>query len=77
LDRYRERNFNNNITLPAWAYVLTQIAFSDFRYTQNVIANHRNLSVELDALPVEVLQTRIVSEVEKHVDLDALAEQAG
>jgi len=31
------------------------------------------VSVELDALPVEVLRTRIVAEVEKCVDLDALA----
>ena len=27
---------SSNIALPAWAYVLTQIAFGDFRYTQNV-----------------------------------------
>ena len=32
------------------------------------------MSVELDALPVDVLQTWIVAEVEKHIDLDALAQ---
>ena len=31
------------------------------------------MSVEVDALPVDVLRTRIVAEVEKCVDLDALA----
>jgi hypothetical protein len=31
------------------------------------------MSIELDALLVDVLQTRIVAEVEKRMDLDALA----
>ena len=31
------------------------------------------MSVELDALPVDVLRKRIVAEVEKRMDLDALA----
>jgi hypothetical protein len=31
------------------------------------------MSVELDALPVDVLRMRIVGEVEKRMDLDALA----
>jgi hypothetical protein len=31
------------------------------------------VSVGLDALPVDVLRTRIVAEVEKRMDLDALA----
>ena len=36
--------------------------------------NTVDVSVELDALAVDVLRTRIVAEVEKHMDLDALAE---
>jgi len=35
--------------------------------------NTGDVSVEVDALPVDVLRTRIVAEVEKCVDLDALA----
>lgn len=38
------------------------------------LAKHGDLSVELDALPVDVLRECIVSEVEAHMDLDALAE---
>jgi hypothetical protein len=37
-------------------------------------SNTGDASVELDALPVDVLRTQIVAEVEKRVDLDALAE---
>ena len=36
--------------------------------------NTGDISVELDMLPVDVLRTRIVAEVGKRVDLDALAE---
>jgi hypothetical protein len=35
------------------------------------------VSVELDALLVDVLRTRIVAEVEKRMDLNALARQVG
>jgi hypothetical protein len=39
------------------------------------IAKHGvDMAVELDALPPDVLRQRIVEEVEKHVDLDILAE---
>lgn len=38
------------------------------------IAEHGDVSVELDALPVEVLKKRIIEEVEVRMDLDALAE---
>ncbi len=37
------------------------------------IAKHGDMSVELDALPFDVLRARIVAEVEKRMDLDALA----
>ncbi len=36
------------------------------------IQKHGDVSVELDALPVQVLRTRLVSEIEKRLDLDAL-----
>jgi hypothetical protein len=36
------------------------------------IAMHGDVSVELDALPVDVLRDRIVTEVESRMDLDAL-----
>ena len=36
--------------------------------------NTGGVSVELDALPVNVLRTRIVAEVEKRMDSDPLAE---
>jgi len=39
--------------------------------------NTGDVSVELDALPVDVLRTRIVAEVGKRMDLDALARQVG
>lgn len=39
-----------------------------------VIAIHEDVSVELDALLVDVSWTRIVAEVEKRMGLDALAE---
>jgi hypothetical protein len=38
------------------------------------VAQYGDLSVELDALPLEVLRERVVSEVEGRMDLDALAE---
>src|ERR1041384_6225771 len=38
------------------------------------IARHGDVSVELDALPIEVLRARIVSEVESYLDLAALAQ---
>jgi len=38
------------------------------------VARHGDVSVELDALPVDVLRDRIVTEVEARIDLDALAE---
>ena len=37
------------------------------------VARHGDVSVELDALPVEVLRARLVEEVEAHMDMDALA----
>jgi len=37
------------------------------------IAKHGDVSVELDALPLDVLRERIVSEVERRMDLEALA----
>jgi len=36
--------------------------------------NTGDVSVELDALPVDVLRTQIVAEVGKRMDLDALVE---
>ncbi len=36
--------------------------------------NTGDVRVELDALPIDVLRTRIVAEVEKRMGLDALAE---
>jgi hypothetical protein len=38
------------------------------------IARHGDVSVELDALPLVVLRSRIVAEVEARMDLEALAE---
>ena len=38
------------------------------------IAKHGDISVELDALPIDVLKARIVDEVEARMNLDALAE---
>ena len=38
------------------------------------IAKNGDVSVELDALPMDVLRTRIVEEVEARMDLDALEE---
>jgi hypothetical protein len=38
------------------------------------VARYGDLSVELDALPLEVLSERVVTEVEARMDLDALAE---
>ena len=38
------------------------------------IAKHGDVSVELDALPVDVLESRLRDEVELRMDLDALAE---
>jgi hypothetical protein len=38
------------------------------------VARYGDLSVELDALPLEVLRERVVTEVEARMDLDALAE---
>lgn len=37
------------------------------------VAEHGEVSVELDALPAEVLRNRVVSEIEDRMDLDALA----
>ncbi len=37
------------------------------------IARHGDVAVELDALPIDVLQARIVEAIEAHMDLDALA----
>ena len=37
------------------------------------IAEHGDVSVELDALPLEVLRTRVIEEVEARMDLEALA----
>ena len=36
------------------------------------IEAHGNVSVELDALPVDVLRERIVSEVEARLDVEAI-----
>jgi hypothetical protein len=36
------------------------------------VAKWGDVSVELDALPIEILQARIVAEVEDRMDLDAL-----
>ena len=41
---------------------------------ENLSPNTGDVSVELDALPVDVLWMRMVAEVEKHVDLEAMAE---
>jgi hypothetical protein len=38
------------------------------------VARYGDLSVELDALPLEVLRERVVTEVEARMDLDTLAE---
>jgi hypothetical protein len=38
------------------------------------VAKYGDVVVELDALPVDVLQTRLISEVEARMDLDALAD---
>jgi hypothetical protein len=38
------------------------------------IAKNGDISVELDALPNEVMKNRLIEEVEKRMDLDALAE---
>lgn len=38
------------------------------------VAQHGDISVELDALPIEVLRERIREAVSSHMDLDALAE---
>lgn len=38
------------------------------------VAKHGDLSVELDALPVAVLRSRLVTEIENRLDLDALKE---
>lgn len=38
------------------------------------VAEHGDISVELDALPIEVLRERIRNELESRLDLDALAE---
>jgi len=38
------------------------------------VARYGDVSVELDALPAEVLRERVVSEVERRMDLDALAD---
>lgn len=38
------------------------------------IAKHGDVSVELDALPVDVLRERLESEVQNRMDMDALAE---
>jgi hypothetical protein len=37
------------------------------------VARHGDISVELDALPVDVLRQRIIDQVESRIDLDALA----
>jgi hypothetical protein len=37
------------------------------------VARHGDISVELDALPVDVLRHRIITDVETRLDLDALA----
>ncbi len=38
------------------------------------IARYGNVSVELDALPISVLRERLISEVESHMDMEALEE---
>jgi uncharacterized small protein (DUF1192 family) len=38
------------------------------------VAKHGDISVELDALSVDVLRARIVDEVETRMDIDALAD---
>lgn len=38
------------------------------------VAKYGDLSVELDALPIAVLRSRLVVETERHLDMDALAE---
>lgn len=43
-------------------------------YAGPLSPNTGNVSVELDALAVDVLRVRIVAEVGKRMDLDALAE---
>jgi len=39
--------------------------------------NTGDVSVEFDALPVDVFRAQVVAEVEKRLDLDALARQVG
>lgn len=46
---------------------------SDAR-TATFIEQHGDISVELDALPIDVLRNRIISEVERRLDLGALQE---
>jgi hypothetical protein len=36
------------------------------------VAKHGDISVELDALPVDVLRARIVADIEKQIDVDAI-----
>lgn len=38
------------------------------------VAQHGDVAVELDALPVEILRQRLISEVEARMDMEALAE---
>ena len=42
--------------------------------TAAFIAKHGNISVELDALPPDVLRSRLLEAVTRHMDIDALAD---
>jgi hypothetical protein len=42
-------------------------------HSKKFIAKYGDVSVELDALPVAVLRQRLIDEVEKRIDMDALA----
>ncbi len=46
---------------------------TDSRQTAFVL-EHGDISVELDALPIQVLRDRILEAIEQHMDLDALAQ---
>lgn len=55
------------------AYQSTMKGESQFVLYTGVKEKCGDVSVELDALPVGVLRQRLIDEVEKRIDLDALA----
>ena len=55
-------------------FALPTQVFHSSQTREKLSPNTGDVSVELDALPVDVLRTRIAAEVEKRIDLGALAE---